>query len=104
MGAGGVGASARGAGSAASCDIGLFGRRMRLLRGVRHASYHRSRRISSVGAAGWLWEHLAVELRMLPCSFLCDVIGERSARVASVLSDLFRVSSIPKCEYGTAVV
>ena len=41
---------------------------------------------------------------MLPCSFLCDVIGERSARVASVLSDLFRVSSIPKCEYGTAVV
>ena len=44
MGAGGVGASARGAGSAASCDIGLFGRRMRLLRGVRHASYHRSRR------------------------------------------------------------
>ena len=60
--------------------------------------------VSSVGAAGWLWEHLAVELRMLPYSFLCYVIGERSARVASVLSDLFRVSSIPKCEYGTAVV
>ena len=104
MGAGGVGASARGAGSAASCDIGLFGR--------RHAPFARRAArfvppfasISSVGAAGWLWEHLAVELRMLPCSFLCDVIGERSARVASVLSDLFRVSSIPKCEYGTAVV
>ena len=44
MGAGGVGVSARGAGSAASCDVGLFGRRMRLSRGLRHASYARSRR------------------------------------------------------------
>ena len=106
MGAGGVGASARGAGSAASCDIGLFGRRMRLPPFARRAARFVPpfASISSVGAAGWLWEHLAVELRMLPCSFLCDVIGERSARVASVLSDLFRVSSIPKCEYGTAVV
>jgi hypothetical protein len=43
MGAGGVGVSARGAGSAASCDVGLFGRRMRLSRGLRHASYARSR-------------------------------------------------------------
>ena len=38
---------------------------------------------------------------MLPCSVLCDVIRERSAGVASVLSDLFSVSSMPKCEYGT---
>ena len=60
--------------------------------------------ISSVGAAGWLWEHLAIDLCMLQCSVLCDVIRERSAGVASVLSDLFSVSSIPKCEYGTGVV
>ena len=96
----------RGAGSAASCDVGLFGRRMRLSRGSRLAArfVRLFASISSVGAAGWLWEHLAIELCMLPCSVLCDVIRERSAGVASVLSDLFSVSSIPKCEYGTGVV
>ena len=41
---------------------------------------------------------------MLLCAMLRDVIGEKSAGVASVLSDLFSVSSIPKCEYGTGVV
>ena len=105
MGAGGVGVSARGAGSAASCDVGLFGRRMRLSRGLRHASYARSRRFRRlVLRAGSGSIILAIELCMLPCSVLCDVIRERSAGVASVLSDLFSVSSIPKCEYGTGVV
>ena len=44
MGAVGVGASARGAGSTASGDVDLFGRRMRLLHGLRHTSYDRLRR------------------------------------------------------------
>ena len=59
---------------------------------------------SSVGAAGWLWEHLLVELCILPCSVLRDVISERSAGVASVLRIIFGVLSIQKCEYGTGVV
>ena len=104
MGAGGVGVSARGAGSAASCDVGLFGRPHAPFTRLAARFVRPFASISSVGAAGWLWEHLAIELCMLPCSVLCDVIREKSAGVASVLSDLFSVSSIPKCEYGTGVV
>ena len=79
------------------------GRRMRLSRGLRHASYTPVR----VDFVGWccglalgVSSHRAVHAAN--SSVLCDVIRERrSAGVASVLSGLFSVSSIPECEYGT---